>query len=137
MTPKRAVWVWEPGEEGTSVYPIDRWAAGEQSVIDGVASERGEFSVLASRAVVGGTYQAVDYAIAGRVDEEGEASLYGAPDFVEGVYSAGVNEFTVELGWDMEQVYLLDLIKTQDSVLLDDVEAALKKALGDALISGD
>ncbi len=56
---------------------------------------------------------------------------------VEGVYSAGVNEFTVELGWDMEQVYLLDLIKTQDSVLLDDVEAALKKALGDALISSD
>ncbi len=48
-----------------------------------------------------------------------------------------MNEFTVELGWDMEQVYLLDLIKTQDSALLDEVEAALKKALGDALISGD
>ncbi|MCE2710898.1 MAG: immunoglobulin domain-containing protein [Ilumatobacteraceae bacterium] len=138
VTPKRAVWVWEPAVAGTSVYPVDRWAAGDhQSVIDGVASERGEFSVLASRAVVGGTYEAVDYAIAGRVEEEGEASLYGAPDLVEGVYSAGVNEFTVELGWDMEQVYLLDLIKTQDSVLLDDVEAALKKALGDALTSGD
>jgi hypothetical protein len=137
VTPKRAVWVWEPAVEGMSLYPIDRWAAGEQSVMDGVASERGEFSVLASRTVVGGTYQAVDYTIAGRVEEEGEASLYGAPDLVEGVYSAGVNEFTVELGWDMEQVYLLDLIKTQENVLLDDVEAALKKALGDALISGD
>jgi hypothetical protein len=137
VTPKRAVWVWEPAVSGTSVYPSDRWAAGDQSVVDGLASERGEFSVLASRAVPGGSYEAVDYAIAGRVEEEGEASLYGAPDLVEGVYSAGVNEFTVELGWDMEQVYLLDSIKAQDSVLLDDVEAALKKALGDALMSGD
>jgi hypothetical protein len=138
VTPKRAVWVWEPAVAGTSLYPIDRWAAGEQSVMDGVASERGEFSVLASRTVVGGTYQAVDYTIAGRVEEEGEASLYGAPDLVEGVYAAGANEFTVELGWDMAQVYILDLIKTQDSaLLLDEVEAALKAALADALINGD
>ena len=56
----------------------------------------------------------------------------------EGVYAAGANEFTVELGWDMEQVYILDLIKTQDStLLLDEVEAALKAALADALINGD
>jgi len=137
VTPKRAVWVWEPAEEGSLVYPSDRWSAGDQSVIDGVASERGEFSVLASRAVAGGTYEAVDYAIAGRVEEEGEASLYGAPDLVEGVYAAGADDFLVKLSWDMEQVYILDLIKTQDSVLLDEVEAALKKALGDALISSD
>jgi hypothetical protein len=138
VTPKRAVWVWEAGSAGASVYPSDRWDAGDQSVMDGVASERGEFSVLASRAVAGGTYQAVDYAIAGRVEEEGEASLYGAPDLAEGVYAAGANEFTVELGWDMEQVYILDLIKTQDSaLLLDEVEAALKAALADALINGD
>jgi hypothetical protein len=138
VTPKRAVWVWEAGDAGSSVYPSDRWDAGDQSVMDGVASERGEFSVLASRTVVGGTYQAVDYTIAGRVEEEGEASLYGAPDLAEGVYAAGANEFTVELGWDMEQVYILDLIKTQDStLLLDEVEAALKAALADALINGD
>jgi hypothetical protein len=109
----------------------------DQSVIDGVASERGEFSVLASRAVAGGTYEAVDYAIAGRLEEEGEASLYGAPDLVEGVYSAGVNEFTVELSWDMEQVYQLDLINTQDSALLNEVEDALKKALEDSLLDRD
>ena len=137
VTPKRAVWVWEAGDAGSSVYPSDRWDAGDQSVMDGVASERGEFSVLASRAVAGGTYEVVDYAIAGRVEEEGEASLYGAPDLVEGVYAAGADDFLVKLSWDMEQVYILDLIKTQDSVLLDEVEAALKKALGDALISSD
>jgi hypothetical protein len=79
----------------------------------------------------------VDYAIAGRLEQEGEASLYGAPDLVEGVYSAGVNEFTVELSWDMEQVYRLDLINTQDSVLLNEVEDALKKALEDSLIDRD
>jgi hypothetical protein len=56
---------------------------------------------------------------------------------VEGVYSAGVNEFTVELSWDMEQVYRLDLINTQDSVLLNEVEDALKKALEDSLIDRD
>jgi hypothetical protein len=138
VTPKRAVWVWEPAVSGTSVYPSDLWSAGDhQSVIDGGASERGEFSVLASRAVAGGTYEAVDYAIAGRLEQEGEASLYGAPDLVEGVYSAGVNEFTVELSWDMEQVYRLDLINTQDSVLLNEVEDALKKALEDSLIDRD
>jgi hypothetical protein len=137
VTPKRAVWVWEPAVAGTSVYASDFWSAEDQSVIDGVASERGEFSVMASRAVAGGAYEAVDYAIAGRVEEQGEASLYGAPGLVEGVYSAGVNEFTVELSWDMEQVYLLDLINAQDSALLDEVEAALKRALEDALIGSD
>jgi hypothetical protein len=43
----------------------------------------------------------------------------------------------VELSWDMEQVYRLDLINTQDSVLLNEVEDALKKALEDSLIDRD
>jgi hypothetical protein len=124
VTPKRAVWVWP--QDSTS----DDWLEGDQSVVDAVASERGEFSVFASR-VTGG-----DYAIAGRVEEEGEGSLYGAPDFVEGVYrySDTDDEYKVELSWDMEQVYRMDVLGSD----LVEVTSALKEALeAAALPTGD
>jgi hypothetical protein len=124
VTPGRAVWVWQSGS--TSVE-VDEWLAGDQSVVDAVASERGEFSALAAR-VASGSILSGDYAIAGRVEEEGEGSLYGAPDFVEGVYSSGTGqsmvEYALELNWDMEQVYRMDVYSD-----LDDVWKALKDAL--------
>jgi hypothetical protein len=128
VTPKRAVWVW-PSEDHTAqavTYPKDEWLEGDQSVVDAVASERGEFSVLASR-VTGG-----DYAIAGRVDEEGEGALYGAPDFVEGVYSDGTVEYAVELSWDMEQVYRMDAYSD-----LPSVAAELQEVLRDVMLNND
>jgi hypothetical protein len=140
VTPKRAVWVWQPQDATAlaSTYPKDDWLEGDQSVVDAVASERGEFSVLASRIASGtvGTNNYVasgDYAIAGRVEEEGEGSLYGAPDFVEGVYSDSTGEYTVELSWDMEQVYRLDLLGSD----LSRVTQELQDALQDALLNGD
>jgi hypothetical protein len=143
VTPKRAVWVWQPQDPTAlaETYPKDRWL-GEQSVVDAVASERAEFSVLASRVIEqdGDDYPKdywVDYAIAGRVDEEGEGTLYGAPDFVEGVYSSGVGESmveeAVELSWDMEQVYRLDLLGND----LSGVTKELQKALRDVLLNID
>jgi hypothetical protein len=128
VTPKRAVWVW-PSEDQTAqavTYPKDEWLEGDQSVVDAVASERGEFSVLASR-LTGG-----DYAIAGRVDEEGEGALYGAPDFVEGVYSDGTIEYAVELSWDMEQVYRMDAYSD-----LPSVAAELQEVLRDVMLNND
>jgi hypothetical protein len=143
VTPKRAVWVW-PHQDPKALaetYPKDRWL-GEQSVVDAVSSERAEFSVLASRVIEkdGEDYPKdywVDYAIAGRVEEEGEGTLYGAPDFVEGVYSFGavgsMVEEAVELSWDMEQVYRLDLLGSD----LPSVTTELQKALRDVLLNID
>jgi hypothetical protein len=139
VTPKRAVWVWQPQDPTAiaSTYPKDDWLEVDQSVLDAVASERGEFSVLASRIASGtvGTDNYVasgDYAIAGRVEEEGEGSLYGAPDFVEGVYSDSAGEYTVELSWDMEQVYRMDVYSDLPSVIEE-----LQKALQDAMLDSD
>jgi hypothetical protein len=128
VTPKRAVWVWEPQESSaeSATYQRDAWEWSEQSILDAVASERGEFSALAYRAAGG------DYAIAGRVDEEGEGSLYGAPDFVEGVYSDATGEYTVELSWDMEQVYRMDVFS--DFTI---VQQALEDALKATLLNND
>jgi hypothetical protein len=128
VTPKRAVWVWEPQDSSaeSATYQKDAWESSEQSILDAVASERGEFSALAYRATGG------DYAIAGRVDEEGEGALYGAPDFVEGVYSDATGEYTVELSWDMEQVYRMDVYS--DFTI---VQQALEDALKATLLNND
>ena len=133
VTPKRALWVWQLQDLNAlaNTYPKDDWLEGDQSVVDAVASERAEFSVLASRIASG------DYAIAGRLEEEGEGTLYGAPDFVEGVYTEGTGqsmvEYTVELSWDMEQVYRMDVLGSD----LPSVTTELQKALRDVLLNID
>jgi hypothetical protein len=128
VTPKRAVWVWEPEDSSVdgATHQKDAWEWSEQSILDAVASERGEFSALGYRATGG------DYAIAGRLDEEGEGALYGAPDFVEGVYSDTTGEYTVELSWDMEQVYRMDLYSDFTTV-----QQALEDALKATLLNND
>jgi hypothetical protein len=137
VTPKRAVWVWEPADSSiaSNAYPKDPWQHADQSILDAVASERGEFSVLASR-VASGSVASGDYAIAGRLEEEGEGSLYGAPDFVEGVYTSGSDEYTVEGSWDMEQVYRMDVFGDANSAF-DSVIGELQKVLREALLNSD
>jgi len=137
VTPKRAVWVWEPADSSiaSNAYPKDPWQHADQSILDAVASERGEFSVLASR-VASGSVASGDYAIAGRLEEEGEGSLYGAPDFVEGVYTSGSDEYTVEGSWDMEQVYRMDMFDDANSAF-DSVIGELQKVLREALLNRD
>jgi hypothetical protein len=94
-----------------------------------VASERGEFSVLAFRSSPSG-----NYAISGRVEEQGDGSLYGAPDIAEGAYLLDGEEYTVELTWDMEQVYSMDTVLGATAELkLQNVKAALEQALQEAL----
>jgi hypothetical protein len=136
VSPKRAVWVWQPANVSTalSLYPKDVWDSDDQSILDAVASERGEFSVLASRIASGSA--SADYAIAGRLEEEGEGSLYGAPDLVEGVYSDATDEYTVELSWDMEQVYRMDAYGDAGEAL-ESVIGELQKVLRDLLLNSD
>jgi hypothetical protein len=136
VTPKQAVWVWEPVSADITLQdssPDDVWSndqGDEQFVIDAAASDSGEFSVLASRHGNGGDYQALGYAISGRLEEEGDGSLYGAPDFVEGSYTTGSGEFIVELNWDMEQVYQMDVLNADGTALQSDaVRKGLRKAL--------
>jgi hypothetical protein len=137
VSPRRAVWVWQPANvsTGSSLYPKDVWHPEDQSVLDAVASERGEFSVFASR-IASGSAASGDYAIAGRLEEQGEGSLYGAPDLVEGVYSDATDEYTVELSWDMEQVYRMDAYGDADAAL-EGVIGELQKVLRDVLLNSD
>jgi hypothetical protein len=144
VTPKQAVWVWEPENPNTTPsgsYPVDVWSKNngdDQFVIDAVASDRGEFSVLASRTGEANPYRAINYAISGRLEEEGEGSLYGAPDTVEGFYSTDSGEFIVELNWDMEQVYRMDLLNADGSALqVDAVTNRLREQLANLLIDTD
>ena len=58
--------------------------------------------------------------------------MYGAPDFVEGVYSDGAIEYAVELSWDMEQVYRMDAYSD-----LPSVTAELQEVLRDVMLNND
>jgi hypothetical protein len=144
VTPKQAVWVWEPGSPNITLQDPaadDVWSreqGDDHFVIDAIASERGEFSVLASRSGEGGDDRALGYAISGRLEEEGEGSLYGAPDSIEGFYTTESGEFIVELNWDMEQVYRMDVLNADGTTLqLDAVRKGLRTALENLLINTD
>ncbi len=43
----------------------------------------------------------------------------------------------VELSWDMEQVYRLDVLKETGSALMLKVEESLKESLRDVLLNSD
>ena len=98
VLPGRAVWVWGQPNRPTAGLTSEEWAAEEQVVQDALASERGEFSVVAERAPAGG------YVVAGRLEELGEAASYGAPELLRGGYTAEGEALEVSLAWDPEQV---------------------------------
>jgi hypothetical protein len=98
VVPGRAVWVWGQPNRPTAAVTSAEWAAEEQVVQDALASERGEFSVVAERAGSGG------YAVSGRSEELGEAAVYGAPELLRGGYTAEGESMEVSLAWDPEQV---------------------------------
>ena len=144
VTPKKAVWVWKA--ENPNAIPKeadldDVWSKEEgddQFVIDAVASDRGEFSVQGSRAGEADAYRALGYAISGRLEEEGEGSFYGAPDSIEGYYTTQSGEFILELNWDMEQVYRMDVLNADGTALqLDAVKKGLRTALETLSIIAD
>jgi hypothetical protein len=98
VVPGRAVWVWAQPNRPTAELTSVEWAPEEQVVQDAVASERGEFSVVAERAGGAG------YAVSGRYEELGEAATYGAPESLRGAYTGGGESLEVRLAWDPEQV---------------------------------
>jgi hypothetical protein len=102
------------------------WAAEEQVVQDAVASERGEFSVVAERPLWGG------YAVSGRLEELGEAAVYGAPELVRGGYTEEGEEFEVNLAWDPEQVLQFGATGSPASLrgVVESAKAALLLELG-------
>jgi hypothetical protein len=98
VVPGRALWVWGQPNRPQAEVTSEEWAAEEQLVQDAVASERGEFSVVAERTPSGG------YAVSGRLEELGEAATYGAPELLRGGYTADGEPWEVSLAWDPQQV---------------------------------
>jgi hypothetical protein len=98
VMPGRALWVWGQPNRPLAALRSEEWAAEEQVVQDAVASERGEFSVVAERAPEGG------YTVAGRLEELGEAAAYGAPELLRGSHAVEGEPSEVSLAWDPQQV---------------------------------
>jgi len=129
VTPGRAVWVLGSKTDLSAPFVSDEWAASDETVQDGVASDRSEFSVLANRLPGAG------YTLSGRVEALGEAALYGAPETARGAYDVPAGSTTdpmdVDLSWDPAQVSelagagsppsLRALIETMQSTLLNEL----------------
>jgi hypothetical protein len=113
VIPGQSLWVWGDSLAPSDPAAFETWDKEEQTVQDALDSENSEFSVHASRA-------ASNYALSGRVEPSGEASLYGAPAVMEGAYqNAAFGRLDINLVWDGEQVLYFDgntnleAIKTQ------------------------
>ncbi|NBV86123.1 MAG: hypothetical protein EBS01_07640 [Verrucomicrobia bacterium] len=102
VTPGRALWVLGSKDDLAAPLLSDEWAAADETVQDGVASDRSEFSVIANR-ITGASYT-----LSGRVEALGEAALYGAPESVRGAYYMGGEPMDVDLNWDPSQVSELE-----------------------------
>jgi hypothetical protein len=121
VLPGRAVWVWGQPNRPTAALTSAEWAAEEQVVQDAIASERGEFSVVAERAPADG------YAVSGRLEELGEAASYGAPELLRGGYTDEGEPLEVSLAWDSQQV--LQFGATGSPATLRGVVESLKASL--------
>jgi hypothetical protein len=121
VVPGRAVWVWGLPNRPTAALTSAEWAAEEQVVQDALASERGEFSVVAERPPADG------YVVSGRVEEFGEAAAYGAPEVLRGGYAGESEPLEVSLAWDPQQV--LQFGATGSPATLRGVVESLKASL--------
>ena len=121
VLPGRAVWVWGQPNRPMAALTSAEWAAEEQVVQDALASERGEFSVVAERAPSDG------YAVSGRLEELGEAASYGAPELLRGGYAGESEPLEVSLAWDPQQV--LQFGATGSPATLRGVIESLKASL--------
>jgi hypothetical protein len=102
VIPGQSLWVWGDSLAPSAAAAFDTWAKEEQTVQDALDSESAEFSVHAYRADS-------NYALSGRVEPSGEASLYGAPAVMEGAYQNGTfGRLDINLVWDGEQVLYFD-----------------------------
>jgi hypothetical protein len=102
VTPGRSLWVWGDSAAPNSAATLQTWEASQQSVQDALDNESAEFSALAQD-------EASNYAVSGRVEPSGEASLYGAPATMDGAYeNAAFGRLDLNLVWDGEQVLYFD-----------------------------
>ncbi|NBV34837.1 MAG: hypothetical protein EBR81_13880, partial [Proteobacteria bacterium] len=127
VAPGRALWIWGSSTDlNAPLLSSDEWAPEDETVQDGLASDRSEFSVVASRVPT------ASYALSGRVETVGEAALYGAPETALGVYDAGTETMDVDLSWDGAQVSELEDLGSPTSLraLVETMQATLLIELG-------
>jgi hypothetical protein len=127
VAPGRALWIWGSSTDlNAPLLSSDEWAPEDETVQDGLASDRSEFSVVASRVPT------ASYALSGRVETVGEAALYGAPETALGVYDAGTETMDVDLSWDGAQVSELEDLGSPASLraLVETMQATLLIELG-------
>jgi len=118
VTPGRSLWVWGDSSAPSAPAALETWDPSQQSVQDALDNESGEFSVLAQGA-------SSNYALSGRVEPSGEASLYGAPAAMDGAYeNAAFGRLDLSLVWDGEQVSYFD-----GNSDIDAVKVQLEKVL--------
>jgi len=125
VVPGRALWIWGSSTNLTAPIITDEWSSSDQTVQDGVASDRSEFSVLADRG-------SSRYALSGRVENLGEAAQYGAPEIVRGNYVGDAGAEDVDLNWDAMEVADLKLFGSPKTLeaLVEIVKSTLLNELG-------
>ncbi|RFC45617.1 MAG: Immunoglobulin domain-containing protein/Autotransporter-associated beta strand protein, partial [Verrucomicrobia bacterium] len=121
VVPGRSLWVWGSASKLMQVPVAYEWAASEQVVQDGAASDRNEFSVVADR------LPAASFTLAGKLEGVGEAALYGAPEVAKGAYNGDTEPLSVSLAWDAEQVAMFQGTGSPSS--LREMEEMLKESL--------
>jgi hypothetical protein len=139
----RSLWVFGPGHsdnfEASTLHvwnPQDPDVV-EHRVLDPVASERAEFSVLASKT------SGSAFTLSGRWESGGDAALYGAPDTALGLYEnwkSGAEDpqhLDLELVWDAERTLQLGVFGGSQPALDSEVEAVLRAELESALLKGE
>ena len=135
VIPGRALWVWGSSTDLSAALSSDEWSPQDETVQDGLASDRSEFSVVASRVPTASF--SPSYALSGRVETVGEAALYGAPETALGGYDTGTETMDVDLSWDALQVSDLEGLGSPTSLraLVETMQATLLNELGN--ISGE
>jgi hypothetical protein len=109
----------------------------EHRVVDAEASDRSEFSVLASKTT------GPAFTLSGRLEAGGDAALYGAADVVAGLYEGwkeGTNpaeDFDVELLWDNERTLQLGILGASSGLGDTVIEDTLRAELLEILLQGD
>jgi hypothetical protein len=98
----------------------DTWLADTQQVQEAAENIRSEFSVIANR-TAGANFDT--FVISGRVETDGEAAVYGAPDQIEGEYKEGTL-LELDLSWDIEMT-----LDAGEAETLDEVVEILSSAL--------
>jgi hypothetical protein len=112
VTPGASAWI-----TGGSLQ-VDKWLSTQQAFQDSADSaSKADFSVVAYRTAAENLTSADDeFTISGRVESDGAAAFFGAPDSMAGDYAQG----DAALAWDTDLVNLLQGMLHFDSA----VEAA-------------